>query len=73
MNMMQQITALCEFGRGNDLPSIRGTLWSAYNGLNEWLSYNRGHTPQGRLNSLWFGESANMNRLALETALAMAV
>src|SRR5476651_2472445 len=28
---------------------------------------------QNRLNSLWFGDSANMNKLALETALAMAV
>jgi len=73
INMMQQITALCEFGRGNDLPSIRGTLWSAYNGVNEWLSYNRGHNQQNRLNSLWFGDSANMNKHALETALAMAV
>jgi phage/plasmid-like protein (TIGR03299 family) len=73
MNMMQQITALCEFGRGNNLASVSGTYWTAYNGVNEWLSYNRGHNQQNRLNSLWFGDSANMNKHALETALAMAV
>ena len=73
MNMMQQITALCEFGRGNDLASVSGTYWTAYNGVNEWLSYNRGHNQQNRLNSLWFGDSANMNKHALETALSMAV
>jgi phage/plasmid-like protein (TIGR03299 family) len=73
MNMMQQITALCEFGRGNDLASVSGTYWTAYNGVNEWLAYNRGHNQQNRLNSLWFGDSANMNKHALETALAMAV
>ena len=73
MNMMQQITALCEFGRGNSLASVSGTYWTAYNGVNEWLSYNRGHNQQNRLNSLWFGDSANMNKHALETALAMAV
>jgi phage/plasmid-like protein (TIGR03299 family) len=73
MNMMQQITALCEFGRGNDLASVSGTYWTAYNGVNEWLSYNRGHNQQNRLNSLWFGDSANMNKHALETALTMVV
>jgi phage/plasmid-like protein (TIGR03299 family) len=73
MNMMQEIIGRCEFGMGNDLPSIKNTYWTAYNGVNEWLSYQRGHNPQNRLNSLWFGDSANMNKLALETALAMAV
>ena len=72
-NMMQQITALCEFGRGNNLASVSGTYWTAYNGVNEWLSYNRGHNQQNRLNSLWYGDSAKMNKFALETALAMAV
>ena len=71
-NIMEEIVSLAEAGRGNDLPSVRGTLWTAYNGVTEWLSYQRGHNQQNRLNSLWFGESANMNRLALETALAMA-
>ena len=54
--------------------------------LNAWLAamslrittarcaaYQRGNNQQNRLNSLWFGDSANMNKLALETALAMAV
>jgi phage/plasmid-like protein (TIGR03299 family) len=71
-NTIKDIIGRCESGKGNDLPSVRGTLWTAYNGLNEWLSYERGHNQQNRLNSLWFGESANLNRFALETALAMA-
>src|SRR6202453_2041833 len=71
-NTIKDIIGRCESGKGNDLPSVRGTLWTAYNGLNEWLSYERGHSQQNRLNSLWFGESANLNRFALETALAMA-
>ena len=72
-NMMAEIVRLGETGRGNDLPSIRGTYWSAYNGFNEYLGYNRGNTPDNRLNSLWFGDSAVMNRHALQTALDMAV
>ena len=73
MNMMQEIIGRCESGKGNDLASVRGTLWTAYNGVNEWLAYQRGHNESNRLNSLWFGDSANMNKHALETALAMVV
>jgi DNA gyrase/topoisomerase IV subunit A len=71
-NTIEEILGKCESGKGNDLPSVRGTLWTAYNGFNEWLAYDRGHNQQNRLNSLWFGDSANVNRFALETALAMA-
>ena len=72
-NLMEEVTGLFEGGKGNDLPSVRGTLWTAYNSVTEWLSWNRGHNADNRLNSLWFGDGANLNRHALETALAMAV
>ena len=32
-NIMEEIVGLAEAGRGNDLPSVRGTLWTAYNGV----------------------------------------
>jgi phage/plasmid-like protein (TIGR03299 family) len=72
-NVIDQIIRLCESGRGNDLPSIRGTYWSAYNGVSEWLGYERGRSQQSRLDSLWFGDSATVNRHALQVALEMAV
>jgi phage/plasmid-like protein (TIGR03299 family) len=71
-NMVEEIARLAETGRGNNLPSVRGTLWTAYNGVSEWLTYNRGRSEDNRLNSLWFGESAVTNRHALEVALDMA-
>jgi phage/plasmid-like protein (TIGR03299 family) len=71
-NTIEEILGKCESGKGNDLPSVKNTYWTAYNGVNEWLAYQRGHNQQNRLNSLWFGDSANVNRFALETALAMA-
>jgi phage/plasmid-like protein (TIGR03299 family) len=71
-NLMEDITRLAETGRGNDLPSIRGTYWSAYNGVSEWLTYSRGRNNDSRLNSLWFGASAVANRHALAVALDMA-
>jgi phage/plasmid-like protein (TIGR03299 family) len=72
-NTISEIIGLCESGRGNNLPSVSGTYWTAYNGVSEWLSYNRGRNEDSRLNSLWFGESANLNKYALQTALEMAV
>jgi len=71
-NIVEEIMGLAEAGRGNDLLSIRGTFWTAYNGVSEWLTYNRGRSEDNRLNSLWFGDGANLNRRALETALVMA-
>jgi phage/plasmid-like protein (TIGR03299 family) len=71
-NVLEEITALAESGRGNTVPAVSGTFWTAYNGVAEWLSYQRGRTQANRLNSLWFGDSAAMNRQALETALEMA-
>jgi len=73
LNIVEEIVRLAETGRGNDLPSIRGTLWAGYNGLAEWLTYNRGRSDDNRLNSLWFGDGLSTNRYALEVALGMAV
>ena len=71
-NVIEEIVRLAGSGRGNDLPSVRGTYWTAYNGVSEWLTYNRGRSGDNRLNNLWFGDSAITNRHALDTALAMA-
>ncbi|MEW6664331.1 MAG: DEAD/DEAH box helicase [Thermodesulfobacteriota bacterium] len=38
----------------------------------EFLNYFRGKTQDNTLNSLWFGESAQLNRKALELAMKMA-
>jgi phage/plasmid-like protein (TIGR03299 family) len=72
LNIVEEIVRLAETGRGNNPPSIKGTYWSAYNGLAEWLTYNRGRSGDNRLNSLWFGDSLNTNRYALEVDLDMA-
>lgn len=71
-NIVEEIVRLAEAGRGNDLASVRGTLWTAYNGVSEYLTYNRGRSGDNRLNSLWFGDSAITNRHALSVALDMA-
>ena len=71
-NIMEEVLELVETGKGNNLPSVRGTYWTAYNGLNEHLGYVNGRNEDNRLNSLWFGTNANMNARALKLAVDMA-
>jgi phage/plasmid-like protein (TIGR03299 family) len=70
--IMNEIVPLFEVGRGNDMVEVRGTLWAAYNAVGEYLQYNRGSDMGGRLDSLWFGQGAVLNKKALETAIIMA-
>ncbi len=72
LNIADRILELAETGRGNDLPAVRGTLWVGFNAVTEYLGYNRGRNQATRLDSLWFGEGAAINKFALEVALDMA-
>ena len=68
--LLGKIIPLFEQGRGNDMPGVRGTLWGAYNAVNEYLGYERGNDAN-RLDSMWFGDSARLNQKAFQTALRM--
>ncbi len=70
--IIQQIVPLFEKGRGNDMKEIKGTMWAAYNAVNEYLQYERGSDNSNRMDNMWFGDSARLNKKALETALIMA-
>jgi phage/plasmid-like protein (TIGR03299 family) len=61
-----------ESGRGTENANSRGTYWTAYNAINEYLNYDRGHNKDTRLNSLWFGQNATANNLALDVATKLA-
>jgi phage/plasmid-like protein (TIGR03299 family) len=61
-----------ETGRGQDLPSTKGTWFSAYNAISEHLAYERGRNEDSRLNQLWFGQGAVLNTTALETAIQLS-
>jgi phage/plasmid-like protein (TIGR03299 family) len=69
---LETVFELAEAGKGNNLPSIRGTYWSAYNGVTEYLSYQNGNNDDSRMSSLWYGSAAALNRHALETAVQLA-
>jgi len=59
-------------GKGTNVKKVKGTWWAAYNAVTEFLSYTRGKTQDGRLDSLWFGESFKINEDALDVALELA-
>lgn len=67
-----KIVRLFEEGRGADIPGVRGTAWGAYNAVNEYLGYERGNDQAVRVDSMWFGDSATLNRTALQEALQIA-
>jgi len=72
-NIMDEVIGLCEAGKGNNLPSVRGTYWSAYNGVTEYLSYVSGRNESNRMDSLWFGKANGTNADALAYAVEMAM
>jgi phage/plasmid-like protein (TIGR03299 family) len=71
-NLMEEVMSLMETGKGNNLPSVRGSWWSAYNSVTEYLTWESGRNADNRLNSLWFGQNANLNKDALGYAVQMA-
>lgn len=71
--LLNKILPLFESGRGNDMPGVAGTLWGAYNAITEYTTWERGRNQDNRLDSLWFGDSANVNQRALQVAVKMAM
>lgn len=65
------ITQLFEYGHGNTNPAVSGTAWALYQGVTQYLSYDMGRTQAGRLDSLWFGKSHDLNEVALKAAIEL--
>lgn len=70
--VQEHIVRLFESGRGNNMPGVRGTAWALYNAATEYIQYERGSDESTRLNQLWFGAGATLNKKALETAVILA-
>lgn len=71
-NIIERVIGMAESGRGNTLTSVKGTYWTAYNGVTEYLGYEYGRTQDARMDNLWFGQNSNVNKAALQVALDMA-
>jgi phage/plasmid-like protein (TIGR03299 family) len=66
-HLHEAVAALFQYGKGNDLPGVKGTAWAAYNAVTEYLTWNRGQSADSRLDNLWFKDAATPVR-ALEAA-----
>ena len=58
-----------ETGIGTENAASRGTWWTAYNAVTEYLTHERGRTNETRFASLNYGDSAKKNETALKLAL----
>lgn len=59
-------------GHGHEVVGVAGTWWAAYNAVTEEMAHNTRAGGDAKYQSLWFGDNARRNRLALETAIEMA-
>lgn len=69
-----EVVQYVQNGVGNSHEAVRGTAWAAYQGCSEYLTHHRGANRKDastdrRLDSVWFGQSATLNALALQKAL----
>jgi hypothetical protein len=71
-NQIADVIHLFESGRGMDMKGVKGTVWAAYNAVTEYLTHNAGNNADSRYNSLWFGQNATRNQIALQEAMALA-
>lgn len=72
LTKIESIMRYADHGRGNDLPSVKGTLWTGYQGITEFLSYEYGRSDDRRLDSLWWGQNSHVSAKALDIAIQMA-
>lgn len=66
-NVRSKIVQLHEYGKGSDIPGVRGTGWGWFNAVTEYLNHEKTYkqmerttSADNRLHSLWFGQGANM-------------
>ena len=76
LKQYEQLVQNFDNGIGADIKGVHGTLWGAYNAVTEWTTHQRSNSQdlestRDRLNSLWFGSSAQINDLAHSSALAL--
>lgn len=66
--IFESVSKLFEDGRGTEIKGVKGTMWGAYNAVNEYLGYERGEDEATRLNNMWYGDASKLNQRALDVA-----
>jgi len=66
-----EIERLFVHSPGNAMQGVAGTAWPLYNATTNYLTFERGRSDEGRLDSNWFGINRAVNSDALKAALAL--
>lgn len=71
--IIEDVSAMFDKGRGNDLPGVKHTLWGAFNAVVEYVDYKRSDDKNDtRAKSILFGSGANLKQKAWDAALSLA-
>jgi phage/plasmid-like protein (TIGR03299 family) len=75
-NQRDDLLALFENGKGQDIPEIRHSVWAAYNAVTEYADHHKTvrnvvKDPSTRLNSIWFGTGRDLKNRAYAAALEL--
>ena len=77
-NVRQDLARLFEEGKGQQIPGVRHTAWAAFNAITEYIDHHRpvrskniAEKKSRRLESIWFGDGANLKSAAWDLTLMM--
>ena len=65
---INQIISLYRSAKGQDLATAKGTLWGALNAVTHYTDHIRSSRSGERIDSAWFGSSANLKETAWQRA-----
>ena len=68
--VMEEVAALFEGGKGNDAPGVEGTAWAAYNGVTQYMTWDRCKSQDARLEKIWLQDTTGVAARALPAAAA---
>lgn len=76
LNQRGMVEALFDSGKGNAIPQVRHTLWTAYNAVTEFADHHltvhgEAENPSNRISSVLFGGASTIKQRAMNEALAL--
>jgi phage/plasmid-like protein (TIGR03299 family) len=72
-NIIAEVSAMFDKGRGNDMPGVKHTAWGAFNAIAEYVDYSRSSDENDtRSKSILFGSGANLKQKAWDEALVLS-
>jgi phage/plasmid-like protein (TIGR03299 family) len=75
-DIRNMVSILFDTGKGNDIPEIKHTMWTAWNSITEFADHYKNvrgsDDNENRLSSIWFGGSAQLKQFAWDSALQLA-